>query len=231
LPDYRYSETRVCVEIVGGQFSTVSRQVVELGWKQLFSSTRTEKDDEPQLLPLLEVGEKLFCPRGELVEKNTQPPKHFTDATLLAAMTGIARYVEDPEVKKVLKETDGLGTEATRAGIIELLFKRGFLQRKGQAIHSTETGQALINSLPDSSSKPDMTAQWEVSLDAISQKQLAYKQFIDELSQRLKELVDYAITMNTDALKSLPDAPKKTVRRGAGKRKRAPVKAKKNGKS
>ncbi len=58
----------------------------------------------------------LDCLKGELVEKMTQAPKHFTDATLLAAMTGISRYVKDPEIRKILKETDGLGTEATRAG-------------------------------------------------------------------------------------------------------------------
>ncbi len=69
--------------------------------------------------------------KGEVVERQTQPPRHFTDATLLSAMTGIARFVQDKDLKKILRATDGLGTEATRAGIIELLFKRGFLTKKG----------------------------------------------------------------------------------------------------
>ena len=69
------------------------------------------------------IARKLGCERGELLEKQTQPPRPFTDATLLSAMTGIARFVQDKELKKVLRATDGLGTEATRAGIIELLFR------------------------------------------------------------------------------------------------------------
>lgn len=73
----------------------------------------------------------MLCEKGEVVERQTQPPRHFTDATLLSAMTGIARFVQDKDLKKILRATDGLGTEATRAGIIELLFKRGFLTKKG----------------------------------------------------------------------------------------------------
>ena len=72
----------------------------------------------------------MHCERGEVISKKTQPPKPFTDATLLSAMTGIARFVQDKDLKKILRETDGLGTEATRAGIIELLFKRGFFTKK-----------------------------------------------------------------------------------------------------
>lgn len=75
-----------------------------------------------------------------MVERQTQPPRHFTDATLLSAMTGIARFVQDKDLKKILRATDGLGTEATRAGIIELLFKRGFLTKR-RYIHSTDAGK------------------------------------------------------------------------------------------
>lgn len=225
MPDYRYNETRISLDIGGGLFTTSSKQIVELGWKQLFSS-KTDKENEPESLPPdLKVGEQPLCTRGELLEKMTQPPKHFTDATLLAAMTGISRYVEDPEVKKVLKETDGLGTEATRAGIIELLFKRGFLVRNGKSILSTDAGRALIGSLPDASSKPDMTAQWEVSLDAISQKQLGYQSFIDELTGKLHQLVDYAATIDTSGLKALPSEPPKSGKRKTYK-KRTPRKKK-----
>lgn len=79
------------------------------------------------------------------MERQTQPPRHFTDATLLSAMTGIARFVQDKDLKKILRATDGLGTEATRAGIIELLFKRGFLSKKGRYIHSSRpAGRSFI---------------------------------------------------------------------------------------
>ena len=79
-------------------------------------------------------------------------------------MTGISRYVSSDAIRQILKETDGLGTEATRAGIIELLFKRGFLQRSGKNIQSTEAGRGLVKSLPVTATRADMTAQWEAAL-------------------------------------------------------------------
>ncbi|VEB94646.1 DNA topoisomerase III [Citrobacter koseri] len=93
-----------------------------------------ENDGTP--LPVVAKDDELLCEKGEVVERQTQPPRHFTDATLLSAMTGIARFVQDKDLKKILRATDGLGTEATRAGIIELLFRRGFLTKKGRYIHS-----------------------------------------------------------------------------------------------
>lgn len=105
-------------------------------------------------------------------------------------MTGIARFVNDPEIKKILRETDGLGTEATRAGIIELLFKREFLIRQGKAIRSTNVGKQLINMLPTVMTVPDMTAHWESQLDAISQKSFSYHQFMGELTNSIYQLIE-----------------------------------------
>ena len=115
-------------------------------------------------------------------------------------MTGIPRFVQDKELKKILRETDGLGTEATRAGIIELLFKRSFLYKKGRNIHSTEAGRILINALPDVATQPDMTAHWESQLDGISRKQASYQQFMQNLTQLLPELLHY---INFSALREL----------------------------
>ena len=117
---------------------------------------------------------------------------HFTDATLLSAMTGIARFVQDKDLKKILRATDGLGTEATRAGIIELLFKRGFLTKKGRYIHSTDAGKALFHSLPEMATRPDMTAHWESVLTQISEKQCRYQDFMQPLVGTLYQLIDQA---------------------------------------
>jgi len=136
--------------------------------------------------------DELLCEKGEVVERQTQPPRHFTDATLLSAMTGIARFVQDKDLKKILRATDGLGTEATRAGIIELLFKRGFLEKKGRYIHSTEPGRALIHSLPELAARPDMTAHWESILTQISEKQCRYQDFMQPLVGTLYQLIDQA---------------------------------------
>ncbi|GIU33892.1 DNA topoisomerase 3 [Shewanella hafniensis] len=222
-PAYCYSETTVQVTIEGGLFNTKARQDKSLGWKQLFArqephgskasgNKSTEesagKDDEENdefigQLPPLKLGQALHCTRGELLEKNTKPPKAFTDATLLGAMTGISRYVTDPEIRKILKETDGLGTEATRAGIIELLFKRGFLQRLGKSIVSTDVGKGLINSLPASATTPDMTALWEASLNGICHKETSYQAFMQPLLGTLSTLIQNAGAQLPTALNGL----------------------------
>ena len=218
LPAYRYFETKVEVMIEGGRFTTTARQPLEQGWKILLGKQTPDKDDaEQQTLPALTQGQNLHSERGEVVEKITQPPKYFTDATLLAAMTGISRYVTDSDIRKVLKDTDGLGTEATRAGIIELLFKRGFLTREGKAIRATEAGGGLVDALPDSASKPDMTAHWESQLDAISQKHASYQSFMSPLLGRLNELIAQAVTVVPSSLQGLPSKPvKRRRKRSAG---------------
>ncbi len=199
---YLYDETQVEVTIAGGLFTTKAKQETSLGWKQLFAASDTTKKDDDELatLPALTQGQSLHCTQGELLEKVTQPPKHFTDATLLGAMTGINRFVTNKDVKKILKDTDGLGTEATRAGIIELLFKRGYLQRQGKSIVATPVGIGLVNSLPESATTPDMTALWESSLDAISQKQLRYDAFMSPLLNQLNDLITQAANQLPSAL-------------------------------
>jgi len=223
-PPYLYSETEVHVLIEGGNFKTKAKQERSLGWKQLFarnsdkpkhngpdsknssednSSENNSDEDSSQVLPPLVKGQQLHSGAGELVEKHTQAPKHFTDATLLGAMTGISRYVTDPEIRKILKDTDGLGTEATRAGIIELLFKRSFLTRQGKSILSTPVGQGLINSLPMSATTPDMTALWESHLDAISRKEAKYLSFMSPLISSLSELITQAGSQLPSALQGV----------------------------
>ncbi|PKF60417.1 DNA topoisomerase III [Psychromonas sp. psych-6C06] len=198
-PDYRYAECVAEIEINGGIFIAKAKSRVSDGWKALL-----DKQEKDTYLPTLNKGQKLHCAKGEVVEKNTQPPAHFTDATLLSAMSNIARFVKDASLKSVLKETDGLGTEATRAGIIELLFKRQFLKRTGKVIIATDVGNKLIQSLPETLTLPDMTAQWEMQLNAISDKKQSYNGFVLPLQQQLSKVIDQAITDGPQALKDLP---------------------------
>ena len=158
-------------------------------------------------LPDVKKGDDLFCIDAELITKQTTSPKHFTDATILSAMTGIARYVSDPTIKKVLRETDGLGTEATRAGIIELLFKREFLSRKGKEIRATAVGVQLITSLPAKMGYPDMTAHWESQLEAISLRQMSYGQFMQPMTQELSQVIDEVSQVEFRGLKGLGKSP------------------------
>lgn len=196
-PVYKYAELQIDVDIQGGKFIAKATQMLDAGWKVLFG-TKTLQTDQAEadlennglLTKLVKKGEAVQCIDAELLSKETQPPKPFNDATLLSAMTGIARFVKDPEIKKILRETDGLGTEATRAGIIELLFKRQFLTRQGKSIRATPVGRKLILSLPDIMSIPDMTAHWERQLDEISKKAFSYQQFMGQLNHSLLDLVE-----------------------------------------
>ncbi|WP_392567081.1 DNA topoisomerase III [Utexia brackfieldae] len=193
-PVYRYAELQIDVDIAGGKFIAKATQMLAEGWKVLFKqknqdSPDDEDENEPALSSLVKKGEIVQCVDALLLDKETQPPKPFNDATLLSAMTGIARFVKDPEIKKILRETDGLGTEATRAGIIELLFKRQFLERKGKQIRATQTGRQLIANLPDVATTPDMTALWESQLDEISKKSLSYAAFMAQLELFLTQLI------------------------------------------
>ena len=164
-------------------------------------------------MPRLTQGQLLHCQRGELVEKHTSPPESFTDATLLSAMTGIARFVCDPSIKKVLRDTDGLGTDATRAGIIDLLFKRNFLQRNGKKIVATDIGIALVNALPTMATLPDMTAQWEALLTAISEKKASYLNFMQPLTNTVTEMVLGASQQSFTGLPKVAFKPKRANRK------------------
>lgn len=199
-PPHDYRECEIQLEIAGGRFVAKSKESKNLGWKKLFEKKTTrlqqghsqEEPNDAQMnptLPEVKKGETLLCRQGELLERQTSPPKPFNDASLLAAMTGIGRYVDDKALRAILKETDGLGTEATRAGIIELLFNRGFLLRNGKQVRASEAGKALIDSLPVIATQPDMTARWEMELNAISRREANYVDFMQPLEAWLRTLI------------------------------------------
>ena len=191
-PDAVYRKCVIETDIAGGKFVAKARFLAEAGWRALLGSKERDEENDGTPLPVVAKGDELLCERGEVVEKQTQPPRPFTDATILSAMTGIARFVQDKALKKVLRATDGLGTEATRAGIIELLFKRAFLIKKGRYIHATPAGRALIHSLPEMAARPDMTAHWESTLTKISEKQCRYQDFMLPLVETLYTLIEQA---------------------------------------
>ena len=215
-PAYLYQQTKLTVKIAGGLFSTSAKIEQQQGWKVLFPRNDKSSDQKDTFLPPLKKGQVLHCMKGQLIEKNTSPPESFTDATLLGAMTGIARFVNDASIKKVLRDTDGLGTDATRAGIIDLLFKRNFLLRQGKKIVATDIGKALVNALPVKATLPDMTAQWEATLTAISEKNASYISFMDPLIHTITEMITDA---NQQSFANLPKVAFKPKRKGGTKKK------------
>ncbi|ATM85994.1 DNA topoisomerase III [Yersinia frederiksenii] len=223
--DAQFRKCVIELDIAGGKFIAKARFLAEAGWRTLLGSKERDEENEGAPLPVVEKGAELLCERGEVVERQTQPPRPFTDASLLSAMTGIARFVQDKELKKVLRATDGLGTEATRAGIIELLFKRTFLFKKGRYIHASPAGRALIHALPDIAARPDMTAHWESTLTQISEKNCRYQDFMQPLVATLQDLISQAKqnqNRSSQVFRGLPAAPSGATK----KRKKTPSKAK-----
>ncbi len=221
-PDAMFRKCEIELDIANGKFLAKARFLAQAGWRTLLGSKERDEENDGTPLPVVAKGDELLCEKGEVVERQTQPPRPFTDATLLSAMTGIARFVQDKDLKKILRATDGLGTEATRAGIIELLFKRGFLHKKGRSILSTDAGRALIHSLPEMAARPDMTAHWESVLTQISEKQCRYQDFMQPLVGTLYQLIDQARSTPVRQFKGIV-APgggdkKKFTRRRPGKR-------------
>ncbi|WP_410516392.1 DNA topoisomerase III [Pantoea allii] len=215
-PDAVFRKCTIDLDIAGGKFVAKARFLAEAGWRALLGGKERDEENDGTPLPVVAKDDELLCERGEVLAKQTQPPRHFTDATLLSAMTGIARFVQDKELKKVLRATDGLGTEATRAGIIELLFRRSFLHKKGRYIHSTDAGKALIHSLPDLAARPDMTAQWESTLTRISEKACRYDEFMQPLVQTLSGLIQQARQQPSgQAFRGLPSTGQKRPQRKA----------------
>lgn len=226
MSDAVFRKCTIELEIENGKFIAKARFLAEAGWRVVLGGKERDAENDGMPLPVVAKDDALLCEKGEVVERQTQPPRPFTDATLLSAMTGIARFVQDKALKKVLRETDGLGTEATRAGIIDLLFKRQFLYKKGRYIHSSPAGRALIHVLPDMATLPDMTAHWESVLTQISEKQTRYDDFMHPLSETLMQLIHYARqSTNLRAFRELPPAPSKGGKKSTKTRKKTKKKS------
>lgn len=182
-----YAEAELVFDIAGGVFAAKGKQMLFAGWRVLLGKTQAQDsdDDVANKVPPLKKGEVHTCREGDIKHKMTEPPKYFTEATLLQAMTGIARFVEDKELKKILRDTDGLGTEATRAGILDTLFKRQLLTRNGKNIHASDAGKGLIHALPNEASYPDMTAHWEFQLQGMTERTCSYRPFMAALETKV----------------------------------------------
>lgn len=195
---YAYAETAVLVECAGYEFKAKGRAVLNPGFKELDGRYRDtlknkpepDKEKEAKALPLLAKGQSFEVVTAGIKEGKTTPPAHFTEDSLLAAMetAGAGEMPEDAERK-------GLGTPATRAGILEKLIKVGFLERKKvkKTTHlmPTHEGVALITVLPEQIQSPSMTAEWEHQLKEIERGEASPEAFLCEISAMLKDLTSH----------------------------------------
>ncbi|WP_372966343.1 DNA topoisomerase 3 [Marinobacter sp.] len=189
--DAVHREGKLTVQVQEHKFRATETALLSPGWKILELKLK-EKNSEPQKppLPRLECNEPAICTQADIKERKTQPPQHFTDASLLSAMTNIARFVADAELRKTLRDTDGLGTEATRAAIIDTLFRRDYLFREKRFIRATDKGKALIAALPDSVRTPDRTAVWEATLEGIRRGEDDPKVFLETLKDEIRGFIN-----------------------------------------
>ena len=186
---HRYAETVIELDCGSTAFSAKGKTILDNGWKALVKNKRsTKSDDTEQALPTVSVGQELTVCRTEIKTGKTTPPKHFTEDTLLQSMesAGADEMPEDAERK-------GLGTPATRAGIIEKLVRIGFLERQGDKktkyLIPTHKGTALVTVMPEQIQSPSMTADWEDKLMHIERNDYAPEDFMQEIIDMISTLV------------------------------------------
>ena len=141
----------------------------QIGWREFYIAPKTKSDDETEnILPQMKIGDNVTYKKGQLKKGVTKPPVRFTSSSLVQGMKDIHKYVKNPDAKKQLKDVYGIGTEATRAAIIDDLIKRGFLKVTKKTLQPTAQAYLLIDALPDEMTYPDATAIWEDKLHSMS---------------------------------------------------------------
>lgn len=196
---FEFSRTNVEVSCGQHLFTASGKVPIKQGWKVLFNSdSESDPEDESdqngsqpdQQLPHVNQGEPCQLKKPTILDKVTRPLPHFSEASLLAAMENIARFVTEEKFKKILKETAGLGTPATRAGIIQGAVDKGYLIRKKKTLLATSKAHALISVLPAAVKSPGMTAAWEQELEKISTGEGSITAFMRQISQWICTLTE-----------------------------------------
>lgn len=196
LPPYVYIQTSVKIEVEGEIFTASGIEVVDSGWTKIDPETPEDAEDKESrsIIPPIEKNEGVTVDATDIQENKTTPPKRFTMAGLVDAMKGIRRYVKDPEIRAKLKETNGIGTVATRAGIIDEMFANNYLEKKGKIVISTPKARKLISILPRSIATPDLTALLEKDLECVEKGEISVDHFLEKVAALVQEITDAAKT-------------------------------------
>ena len=198
-PECKFSTTTVLGESGGVKFKATGKQITDPGWRVVFAKEAVEEDNKEEKneqMPAFVKGES-GPHTPDLAEKLTQPPKPYTEATLLRAMETAGKNVEDEELRDLMKE-NGIGRPSTRAEIIKTLFKRNYIRNEKKNIIATETGIELVGLIRNELLKSaELTGQWEKKLRDIERKNYEAKQFITELKEMLIQVVNSVLSDNT----------------------------------
>ena len=241
-PDCKFSTTTVIGETDGIEFKTTGKQILDMGWRVIFAKPQTnlpdgmaENDTDPGeeelTLPTFKKGES--GPHDpKLDEKWTQPPRPYTEATLLRAMETAGKFVDNDELRDALK-ANGIGRPSTRAAIIETLFKRHYIRKERKNLIATPTGIELIGLIHEELLKSaELTGIWEKKLREIEGKSYSATVFLDELKQMVGEVVHSVLSDNTNrrvtvvAEATKAETPKEPKKKRASTPKKAKTEAK-----
>ena len=219
-PAQEFLSTKVELSAGGEMFTASGKVILQQGWKSLYQNDAKDDEEEQQSLPDMQQGDSVEFAGGKIVEGVTKPPARFTPATLLKAMKEIHKYVHDKELAASLKECSGIGTEATRAGMIDELEKRGFIKKAGKNFVPTEIASSMCRILPESLIYPDLTARWEDALDKIGKQEMSLADFGTQQKRFLDELLAGAKEAKIPPPRNLPLCPacKKPLRRRKSKK-------------
>lgn len=212
-PDCKFSTTTVLGEVDKVEFKATGKQILEPGWRVIFAKEQqeeTKENEEERVLPLFTIGES-GPHTPDLTEKWTQPPKPYTEATLLRAMETAGKLVDNDELRDALKE-NGIGRPSTRAAIIETLFKRHYIRKERKNLIATPTGVELIQLIHEELLKSaELTGIWEKKLREIERRSYDAATFFTELKQMVTEIVYSVLRDNTNRRVTImpEDAPEK----------------------
>ncbi|MBK3519305.1 type IA DNA topoisomerase [Carboxylicivirga marina] len=187
-PDAVISNTQVLGDINGVEFKATGKQLLEPGWRSVFMDGKEAEKKQDDIMPEFTVGEK--GPHEPLlIEKETQPPKPYTEATLLRAMETAGKQVDDEELRDAMKE-NGIGRPSTRAAIIETITRRKYITKVRKNLHPTVTGTQLIDTIQNELLKSaELTGIWEKKLREIEKGQYDAGEFMNELKQMVSDIV------------------------------------------
>ena len=228
-PDCKFSTTTVLGEVEKVEFKVTGKQILDPGWRVIFGKDQQEetKDgDEERVLPVFNIGESgPHVP--DLNEKWTQPPKPYTEATLLRAMETAGKLVDNDELRDALKE-NGIGRPSTRAAIIETLFKRHYIRKERKNLIATPTGVELIQLIREDLLKSaELTGIWEKKLREIERRSYDAATFLNELKQMVADIVNSVLSDNTNRRVTImpEETPAKAIEKAAARKKAAKKKA------
>lgn len=187
---YEFEETVIFTSIGDAVFKATGNVPKNQGWKVLFSDYKTEKPEEETTLPLVELGQSINANLAP-DQKLTKPPVPFTEGTLITAMKTAGKTLDDEEAQSILKDNEGIGTEATRANVLDVLKKRGYLLTEKNKLHVSQQGITLCKAveLEPLLTSSEMTAKWEKALKQISAKERTQENFLEQIKKFVSKII------------------------------------------